>query len=62
MNVISYSDASDSGLDGYCVNVAGTIVGGSWSEQGELDMEGTQRNETGAYVHWGEVGRENSMT
>ena len=47
IDVIAYSDASDSGWGGYRINVAG-----SWSEaqQGELNMEGTQRNETGAYV------------
>ena len=32
------------------------------SEQRELDMEGAQRNEAGAYVHWGRVGRKNGTT
>ena len=32
IDVISYSDASDSGWGGYCVNVAGTNMVGSWSE------------------------------
>ena len=32
INVISYSDASDSGWGGYCVNVVGTEVAGSWSK------------------------------
>ena len=32
IDVTSYSDASDTGWGGYCVNVAGTEVSGSWSE------------------------------
>lgn len=32
IDVLSYSDASDSGWGGYCVNVAGSEVAGSWSE------------------------------
>ena len=32
IDVIAYSDASDAGWGGYCVNVAGTSVTGSWSE------------------------------
>lgn len=31
IDVLSYSDASDSGWGGYCVNVAGSEVAGSWS-------------------------------
>lgn len=32
IDVTSYSDASDTGWGGYCVNVLGTEVSGSWSE------------------------------
>ena len=32
INVTSYSNASDTGWGGYCVNVAGTEVSGSWSD------------------------------
>ena len=32
IDVIAYLDASDSGWGGYCVNVGGTSVAGSWSE------------------------------
>lgn len=32
IDVTSYLDASDTGLGGYCVNVVGTEVSGSWSE------------------------------
>lgn len=33
IDVVSYSDASDSGWGGYCVDIAGARVAGSWSEE-----------------------------
>ena len=47
IDVISYSDASNTGWGDYCVNIAGTEVSGSWSET-ESRESSTWRN-SGVY-------------
>ena len=55
----SVMSVSFSFLAGQCNSFVCSLIE---RQQGQLNMEGTQRNKPGAYVHWGEVGRNNGTT